>query len=312
MSFLSSLFGGGGGPVGGGLGSMVGTPGFNPMADDLLAQTRAMQLPQSQMEQPFQPNIGIPGMLGIKGGFRDALGAIGDALLVGNDMAPMYQQEKQRQQINHAMQDFATDPMAAIARVAEIDPMKAREMLMERQEAEAQNAQRQSAADKNVWDSQGKALDMLGTLAGAANEATFPAIQQRLIDISQRGGLGLEEVIKNARTPEELANIAQGAISAKDRATLQDNREYRQSRLEDFDRAEERQRGEAASRNRQREFQQRDKAERTSIYRTNIESQVKNRGKTSSGGKSGGKAKERKIGGKTYVEVGKNQWRLKE
>lgn len=90
------------------------------------------------------------GMFGIKGTFRDILGTLGDALLMGNNQQAMYAPRRQQEKIADALFDYQTNPQQAIQRlsnagfVSEADKM--RKSLSETQLNQArQNAEQDKA-----------------------------------------------------------------------------------------------------------------------------------------------------------------------
>lgn len=163
-------------------------PGFNPEAP--------MPKQDAPPMQRGNQGIGIPGLLGIKGGFRDFLGGLGDALLIANDADPMYEPEKKRRQINDALTGFADNPAAAIRRVAAIDEQLAMEMATKYDEQEAAKAEARRKALEDDLDIGTKARATAASLLAGANEATYGAIRDRLSALGERTGIdfGLPEV----------------------------------------------------------------------------------------------------------------------
>lgn len=217
--------------------------------------------------------IGIPGLLGIKGKGRDILGQIGDALLVANGGEPQYAMAKKQQAITGAMQDFASNPIDAIKRVAQIDPEAAQELLKNYQEAElekrkvaAQERTAESSVRKTSYDIREKGLGLIGNIASGVNEATLPAIKERLISISKDADLGIEDLISNAKTVADLQSIASYAITADQKADNARADKYNEERLADYDAAESRQRSETVSRQAERKDKAVDRKRRTDAY----------------------------------------------
>jgi hypothetical protein len=78
-------------------------------------------LPVTQQQMGVQPQQG-------PSKFRNFLGALGDALMVGHGGQPLYHQRMQQQQTQGALQGFLQDPDAAIAALMQVDAPKAVEL----------------------------------------------------------------------------------------------------------------------------------------------------------------------------------------
>ena len=58
------------------------------------------------------------GMFGIKGTFRDILGTVGDAFLLGSGGNTIYRDQREREKMGDAMAGMSTDAMGAAERLA--------------------------------------------------------------------------------------------------------------------------------------------------------------------------------------------------
>lgn len=107
-------------------------------------------LEASQPDVERARQAGLPehkGMFGVKGTLRDVLGLVGDAFLVQGGRNPMYQPKRQQERESDAIQGYAQDPVAALERLAEINPqaaMKAFEQLSVQQARQQAQTQREA------------------------------------------------------------------------------------------------------------------------------------------------------------------------
>lgn len=231
------------------LASQVGTPqGISPMFGS--AGTPGALLPANMMQQTQQSpeNINPPsGLFGLKGTGRDIAGILGDALLASGGMAPRYQAQREKEKQGEAMRGFAENPLAAIERIAQIDPEIARKLKKDYDDNVRQTSRTTSQNRNDEYSIREKGLGLFGSMIGGVNESTFEPIRERLIGISKDAGLGLEGLISQAKTPEDLQKLATMAMTPDQRYDNERDKWYKEERLEDYDRAEGRQAANTAS-----------------------------------------------------------------
>lgn len=203
------------------------------------------------------------GPFGSRGTLRDILGTVGDAFLIQSGNDPMYAPRRERERLSDAMAGFTQDPMAAIERVAGINPQAAQAMLEQyqlNQDRTADNqrmqGQAQTQADQERRQAINNARDNAARLLNAAATSGDPAqaFQQVLPQIQQMASaysLSLEDIAMRAdMSPEQLSMIAQAGMTP-----------YQQNRVPQYERGldiREQRAGESARANRVRESIQRE------------------------------------------------------
>lgn len=84
------------------------------------------------------------GLFGVRGGLRDLLGTLGDALVTANGGEATYAPRRERERLADAMVGYTNSPeaaMAAVERVTQIDPVAGRELLDQLRNDELRRAQ---------------------------------------------------------------------------------------------------------------------------------------------------------------------------
>lgn len=127
---------------------MMGTMGS--LQDAMLQMMQGGGQPQ-QMQAPQPQRFG--NALGGRVGIRDILGTLGDTLLVGSGMQPMYAPLRQKRRVNEAFQGWAANPedQAAFQNFLSVDPASA--WAAKRQMDEA-------ALDRDKLAQQGRRIDL--------------------------------------------------------------------------------------------------------------------------------------------------------
>lgn len=160
------------------------------------------------------------GMFGTKGTLRDVLGVLGDAFLVQSGNDPMYAPARQREKMGDAMSGFTESPeaaMAAIERMAQVDPAAAQQMyqqfqqeMIRKQQAENAAANNQSLAGRRDAQNYSEGVEKFGQLMRAANPETYPTVARILGRIKDVYGLGEEFHIPEAFDPDLAEAYATG------------------------------------------------------------------------------------------------------
>ena len=193
-------------------------------------------------EEVYTPKpIGLLGALGLKGPARDFLGQLGDALLTANGEDPLYANAKRKNEMDFAMRGFADDPMGAIKRVSAIDPQAGRAL----QNDYMKNMQDQQKAlleqRNDTMDLRGKVLGQIGAFMNGSNEATWGPMRMKALEMAKRNGFDLGDFIPEAYSEDAKTSFVNSTMKPKDIFDMENDRWYKQERLNDYDMAEQRQ-----------------------------------------------------------------------
>jgi len=226
----------------------------------------------------------LPDILGIKGGFRDALGTIGDSLLMAHGKDPIYGPEKKRAAVPEAMTDFATHPSEAIQRLAQVDAGMAREIAAKHAEEQAKNAETTSKTFGQNLENQANGLSLVSALLQGANETTYPNVRERALAIGKSMNMDYAPYLPATYDANAVQNAIRMGVKPND---LMDNDRQMldtQSQIgrRDFQNSNDARRAAAyessvASGNARRDFQNNNDAVRTGIDAANTGSQIKTR-----------------------------------
>ena len=210
----------------------------DPMAaDEIVVEARAPRGPDIYEDDRIPPSpqmmeemVPRQGMFGTKGTLRDILGVVGDAFLTQSGNERVYAPQRQREKLGDAMYGFAENPLAAIERMALVDPaaaQAARENYQQQQLRQAQQeslgAQRESLATDRL---EGNIKDLRNwgarLLQGAGNN---PELQNRALSILQaqadRLGVSMEDLgLPADLSPEELTMYSAGDMTVNQQQNL--------------------------------------------------------------------------------------------
>lgn len=175
-------------------------PAVNPFSPDYLLAAQQAAEAQSKLPRPDMGGAGLWGLLGPKartskigGGLRDILGAVGDGILLGGRMDPVYGPRQEALRMGQALIGYDQDPQAAVARLAQTGAPKsietAKDLLTGLQTSEDKAAQRQLMGE--YYKEQGRSrLDQKiqnagrylvpGALARANDFESYEAAYKRL------------------------------------------------------------------------------------------------------------------------------------
>jgi hypothetical protein len=162
----------------------------------------------------FGPRQGGKGMFGIKGTMRDVLGLLGDSLLVGNDVSPVYAPRRQQENISEALEVYRKDPALGQQLLDRVAPEMSQKM--------AENARRESLDQQRI-NQQLRATESLererrlksfGTIAQYANAARDESSYQRMKPILQEyiNDNGLNFPLPDKYDPNIIQDLLKAAI----------------------------------------------------------------------------------------------------
>lgn len=170
------------------------------------------------------------GLFGIKGTLRDVLGTLGDSFLIGSGHNPIFQPQRQRERESDALIGLTEDPLAAVERLADINPQAAQQLfnnVLQRQNQQAQlqslTGNRQSQIEdrnqKNILEVRNVAARML---SAAGNDPAKMAYATKEIGrLAGRLGLTSEDLgITEDLTPEQAAIFAQSDMTVQQQQQL--------------------------------------------------------------------------------------------
>lgn len=163
-----------------------------------LADLLSANIPQLQLLAALQAKQNTPdvpqhkGLFGMKGTIRDVIGTVGDALMMANDMNPLYFETRRGEKISDAMGGYSNDPLAAIRSISQYDPALGQKYLnsyLESVAASQKNATTaQATAATNADRDRRYALDagvkfnpVAAGYIQSANEKTWPAVRERVL-----------------------------------------------------------------------------------------------------------------------------------
>lgn len=172
---------------------------------------------------------GLPehkGMFGVKGTLRNVIGMIGDALLVGSGMKPIYAPIRRREELGDRMIGFNSendqDIRDSISRVTAYDPEAGaalRKQYDDRLEYQGRlEIAKSAAADKAQKDkliaidnTRKYAENLLGSVT---NEAHLPAALAMIERVATMNGVTLDDLgITNNMTPEDRRIYSRGHMN---------------------------------------------------------------------------------------------------
>lgn len=253
---------------------------LNPAAISAAASQSNLPIQQTPAPAPVQQPSGL---FGIKGTARDILGTLGDAFLVQSGNRPVYAGVKRQERVAEASRDFVSDPLGTVRRLNDLGETDlARQAYSEYEQSQARQADQQRKAQEQVQRSAKTALEterieaqivnerskqyeVIGKVVSAANETTWPAIRANIITSAERAGLTIPNPPEQF-DPNYVDSIKKFAIDP-----------YQQERLEDYDKAEERQQTESANRNKNRNAQTSISAGRAATAASSVANSNRNR-----------------------------------
>jgi len=169
------------------------------------------------------------GRFGVSGTLRDILGTVGDAYLLSNGQAPIYQPRRDQERLASAQYGFTDDPKAAAERAGELDAEAGRDLwktaetvALNRDNRQSQIEARQAQVDDRKYKMQ---QDFSNYAARILNAADTPAKQAEAIRIlSQRAlisGLSLDDLgIPTSPTDEQRQLLGAGDMSVNQQQQL--------------------------------------------------------------------------------------------
>lgn len=184
-----------------------------------------------------EPLSGLPkhkGMFGVKGTLRNVVGMLGDALLVGSGMKPIYSPIRRREEISDRMIGFnsenETDARTAISRVSAYDPEYGAELnkqLEDRLLRQAQLKDTQATTQASAEAKKAAIIEKFTTRFGQMlNGVKTDAERQAVLQVAGRQaailGISLDDlgVTDGDMTPEEQQAFVAGATTVNQQNTL--------------------------------------------------------------------------------------------
>ncbi|TXH13746.1 MAG: hypothetical protein E6R03_10765 [Hyphomicrobiaceae bacterium] len=130
-----------------------------------------------------KPLEGLPahkGLFGVKGTLRNVIGMLGDALLTGSGMKPIYAPIRQRENLSDAMTAYASNPLEAINRVMAVDPEYGRQLY-------------------NDWQTQNAKFDQIEAIKADHAQTGL----NRRAQLIEKFAIRLGQMLNGAKTPEQ-------------------------------------------------------------------------------------------------------------
>jgi hypothetical protein len=213
------------------------------------------------------PSEGKRKLFGEGGSVSEILGKIGDALLLANGLPMYHKQEMDRRAVAEAMQGFTEDPLAAIERLAQKQPELAQKYYNDYLDSQAKSATAAEAKRghditerDNVFDRDMKLNETIGGLLNRANADNYTLIRDRAKALAKAYNSTIADTLPENWDERSVRDWAISSMPVKD----QENINYRNDRLSQFDRGldiQEGRSGEIARHNRETEDIQRKNTE---------------------------------------------------
>ena len=172
------------------------------------------------------------GLFGVSGTFRDVLGTLGDALLIGNGMNPIYHPALEQEKLSRATMGYGIDPQGAINRAMAVNPAygeKLAEQYMSRQDtlakrkSEAEKAAEQ--ARKDSLSNEEKVTDLVASVLSDSTPETWGARVKVAQQIAKKYGANLPIPLGDARDQNVVDQYRSLALGLKDKETLDRQRD---------------------------------------------------------------------------------------
>lgn len=172
------------------------------------------------------------GMFGLKGTLRDVLGTIGDAMLVQGGADRVYAPHRQAEMEGDAMAGFTRDPAAAAERMTGVNPDRAQIMGASAADAERKRMETLAAQASGQREAYKEGGSMMSRILGATTPDNVEVMSRYAQSIKERYGLGDEFIIPQTGDEPWLEGFRMSDMNAGQ----QDTAEYRDSRIDQYDR----------------------------------------------------------------------------
>lgn len=173
------------------------------------------------------------GMFGIKGTMRDILGTLGDAFLTQSGNNPLYRQQRQVEKEGDAMLGFADNPLAAVERLAAVNPSAARELQdgvarqeMMKEDRELRALKQEEAYKNNVLDRGSRFLDTV-------NPKNYKDVRNLYNNYLANKRVEAPWELPEEYDQEAVDRIRMGGIPTKDQWKEGNTQEYREEVLDE-------------------------------------------------------------------------------
>lgn len=151
------------------------------------------------------------------------LGTAADILLG----APVFTNKNKRDNLISAMQGFTDNPLRSIRRVAKLNPDAAWTMYNQYHDNQIQDVIQKRADDNETLQ---RGLGLLG----AANEKNYPVVKQRIEQYWANKHYTSDMPLPDTYDPEAIQGYREGAMKAKEQLDFENQRDYRKTRLDQF------------------------------------------------------------------------------
>lgn len=145
------------------------------------------------------------GMFGLRGTFRDIIGALGDAFLAQGGSPRAYAARRQREREANALRTMTEDPMGAIQALARENPEAAREMYLRH----AEQANQQRLRNEQY---RGMVIDRAMRMLGAANEGNYGDVLQYVENYFRESGVQPPVALPRTWDPKAIEGARRLAI----------------------------------------------------------------------------------------------------
>lgn len=187
-------------------------------------------VPQANMPIPQEEAISVKGWKPKK---QSILGILADAYLQSQGMKPAYKIERDRRNMQSAMEGFTQEPLEAIRRMAQIPGMEEKAWTLYNQVIDNQRADGTLARQNRALDMRNDdyIYQQTAGMMGAARPDTWQKMRELAIQRAQSRGVDVSSFIPEEYDADAIEYIRYGAVKPKDQMTLKERRENNQARV---------------------------------------------------------------------------------
>lgn len=169
------------------------------------------------------------GLFGIKGDMRSILGILGDSLSVGAGGTAKFTAGNQQRKAQATMRDFATNPLASIQAMADVDPEMARKLYDDYQkqiiakDKDAREAAKDNLelSDKTLSLEDKVRANVAAMVRSSGNESTYPALKKQAEAYGKKYGVDLSD-LPDAFDKDAIDSWAMRTVPVKDQLANED------------------------------------------------------------------------------------------
>lgn len=165
---------------------------------------------------------------------RNMLGKIADTVLAAYGEKPVYESRMTALDYQKAMEGFTQDPLNTIRNIGRIPGMEDKALDLYGKQRDDERADIVAQRQQEALNEQRRGV-IASILGSAKDDASFPKARDLAVRYATRHNMDPDELgIPTEYDPEGIQAWRYSAIDPKDQITLEDNEEYRGTRLNQF------------------------------------------------------------------------------